>query len=995
MPNATLDPQDERERLSQAEENPRTPAELLERIPTMSPDDPRGVYDRPGNLPDKHAQRPKPGGASAGPKELSDAEGSPGKSFYNNGAGAAGDAVDPDSFYRPGGGDLRSGILMINKRRGLMGGGVVASIAGLVYLFTLLAGPSQFIQLSHVLQRNLAGNDHTANLRITRLFRFAKTGRVGETRVNAIGSHYFGKFNDQLRDVGIEFQTTSFDTMKSITFDTGKLQKNFPELKDMSEAEQRSWLANKFNLDEGQFVKVSGLNGGTKYAVNTRRIGVGATRALINSLPEALDSGAIETAMMTRAAKGFFNLPSLFSPLKRLSAGAENKAAAAADKAAYEKASEERLKNLTQSGATPEAVTAKEKIKSSLKDNEGKVTTVLVAQAGLCLVRSIADDAVTFNRGYIVAPAALQSADKVAIGEGIEAGGKDVSATQIGVESDNLFANTKDGTIWQAQALKATEGLPNITGPDLPTEYEQAFSGHTTADSIKKYVTLKIAGHDVSGIACSKAGLVVGGVAGIAVLFATPFTGGGSVAAYAALKAGEAAATGGIIYLLQKEVTPLVEDKAVVPDVLNGPLGGNLLAYGFREMSNIEARSAGGVAMEGTETSTLSPTAQAFLDEQYNSKSTLAKLFDYNDYRSLTGRIIENTSPSFTDNIAKMGTAMLHFGNIFSSINRLLSPNALADAQPYNWGFARYGIPDSIADNPKYDDPYANADAVAKLLDSSSGKKYIDRAKSCFGVNISKDASSNWQAVPYEGKEGDVNPSSSDYTDANCNDSGDNWQRLMLFVFDSRTMDSAACYLGDDSSCDNVDPASTSAAPSDSSVSSGTPSNDTGSYLNPLRDVKGLQINRIDQGVDYGGTGPVYAIGNGKVNTVSSSAGWPGGTFINYSLSDGPAAGKNIFVAEDCLPQVKQGQSVTSSTVLCIMTGGPDGIETGWAADPGAGTIAAAHDVYKGHPDGDATAYGKNFSDFMKSFGGPPGDITKSTSTKLLSSLPAGWPSWQ
>lgn len=40
-------------------------------------------------------------------------------------------------------------------------------------------------------------------------------------------------------------------------------------------------------------------------------------------------------------------------------------------------------------------------------------------------------------------------------------------------------------------------------------------------------------------------------------------------------------------------------------------------------------------------------------------------------------------------------------------------------------------------------------------------------------------------------------------------------------------------------------------------------------YVNPLRDVRGLQATRIDMGVDYSGSGPILAIGNAKVVTAS------------------------------------------------------------------------------------------------------------------------------
>src|SRR5215472_537378 len=93
-------------------------------------------------------------------------------------------------------------------------------------------------------------------------------------------------------------------------------------------------------------------------------------------------------------------------------------------------------------------------------------------------------------------------------------------------------------------------------------------------------------------------------------------------------------------------------------------------------------------------------------------------------------------------------------------------------------------------------------------------------------------------------------------------------------------------------------------------------------YANPLRGVQGLQLGRIDQGVDYFGQGgsPVYSIGAAKVLRVSDparpSTSWPGGGLIAYQLTSGPAKGTSVYVAEDIAPTVAVGQTVNKNTVI-------------------------------------------------------------------------------
>lgn len=182
-----------------------------------------------------------------------------------------------------------------------------------------------------------------------------------------------------------------------------------------------------------------------------------------------------------------------------------------------------------------------------------------------------------------------------------------------------------------------------------------------------------------------------------------------------------------------------------------------------------------------------------------------------------------------------------------------------------------------------------------------------------------------------------------------------------------------------------VAPPSPSPSPRPSQPSS--PPSSSGAYANPLRDITALTPERIDQGVDYAGFGPIYAIGAGVVvNTVGS--GWPGGTFIAYRLTDGPASGLVVFAAEDIEPQVQVGATVTSSTVIGHMYAGPDGIETGWANGSRLpDTMARTYGQFNGS---NSSAFGYNFSQLLQSVGAPGGIANGPPSGEL----PASWPRW-
>jgi murein DD-endopeptidase MepM/ murein hydrolase activator NlpD len=144
-------------------------------------------------------------------------------------------------------------------------------------------------------------------------------------------------------------------------------------------------------------------------------------------------------------------------------------------------------------------------------------------------------------------------------------------------------------------------------------------------------------------------------------------------------------------------------------------------------------------------------------------------------------------------------------------------------------------------------------------------------------------------------------------------------------------------------------------------------------YLNPLREVSGLDPERVDMGVDFAGAGPVYAIGAGVVTeAMADNGGWPGGGWITYQLTDGPAVGEVVYLAEDVTPTVHAGQKVTFGTVIGHMFNGSDGIETGWAMLDSASSESELPEA--GDIDGLGpfpTAIGMNFEYLLRVLGVP------------------------
>jgi murein DD-endopeptidase MepM/ murein hydrolase activator NlpD len=166
----------------------------------------------------------------------------------------------------------------------------------------------------------------------------------------------------------------------------------------------------------------------------------------------------------------------------------------------------------------------------------------------------------------------------------------------------------------------------------------------------------------------------------------------------------------------------------------------------------------------------------------------------------------------------------------------------------------------------------------------------------------------------------------------------------------------------------------------------------TAVYLNPLRKVSGLDVERIDMGADFGGSGPVYAIGDGVItNATGDSPGWPGGGWITYQLTDGPAKGLVVYLAEDVTPSVQVGQHVTPNTVIANMYNGGAGIETGWATSDSStaeSQLPAAGGISGNGPF--PTAVGKNFAELLNALGVPLSPFNGTAATYGV--VPAGYP---
>jgi murein DD-endopeptidase MepM/ murein hydrolase activator NlpD len=130
-------------------------------------------------------------------------------------------------------------------------------------------------------------------------------------------------------------------------------------------------------------------------------------------------------------------------------------------------------------------------------------------------------------------------------------------------------------------------------------------------------------------------------------------------------------------------------------------------------------------------------------------------------------------------------------------------------------------------------------------------------------------------------------------------------------------------------------------------------------YVSPFLNAA---TGRIDQGVDFTGTGPILAVGAARI-LQTGAPGWPEGGGVLYQLLEGPLAGQAIFVFEGVDATVKPGQTVKAGQQIATFRPGGS-IEMGFADTAG---VPLSHAEYS---EGLETVWGKRMAAFLVEIGG-------------------------
>lgn len=694
----------------------------------------------------------------------------------------------------------------VSRRQVATGGIIGALFGGSFWMLTQISGPLQLVQLSKILGKSFRPSIAVAEKRLPKLYKYLGARSVSESRLSLTGKLVYRSTLKKFITRGIYVDPSKFG-FAEFTVDIGKFA---PDLEKLPHHEKYAKLAERLGVDNSKLSPDLATYGETA-TLKGKSLTIKEGRSLWKAINAPLEEGKIKSAVTRRQFFKAHNTPTLFHPFRgRKLKLAENTFEYFRSK--YKSNKKARPKSKYVQKAKAAADTVREIANSKIGKIVGLVDIGVLA---FCALYNIAEQIPTINWGNVVVPSMEEALETIGAGNQILIGGPDVTFGEIGARIAS-FEDEEGHSIWGSKALNALAEGDAGAGEDLDHSYRQAFSPRTTTAMMKDWLGNKAASAVAGGIdiVCGPVGQVVSIAVGLVL---TVFTSGGWTGTKVVTEIGKTALMIGIIsFVTSKALDLLTTDPA---KAFSGPLGGGLLAYGVRAAENSNARMSGGVELGEAEEAVIWREINDQDREEFNSKGMFAKIFDLSDYKSMASTTIRALPTSPRGALASLAKISINPMKTLATVFGTFSGHTLAAEGTYNWGFPLYGIPSSLIEDSRLENPFENADRAAEIFESDKGESVIDRAKKCFGVSITN-SPNGWDVVT----EDDPNPAENEYVKANCDEYNNDlaWRRVMMFVYDTKLMMAWACHEGDDQSCQDIGLSGNAASGSGTSSGSGS-----------------------------------------------------------------------------------------------------------------------------------------------------------------------------
>lgn len=732
---------------------------------------------------------------------------------------------------------LRS-LFATRRRKIIAGGGVLGTIVGLYFGFSVLQGPLQFIHMAQLLHAtHLVSNEDAGDGRVFNTWRFVRSGfdpRV--TRVGYLGTKMAVNLENSMKPAGIKpIYEGPFKYNTGFEIDRSKNT----VFENMSDEEVKQYFRDK---GFGDVVEKDG----NQLKIRNKKLGLLKTWRLGKLSVQLADQKGLMTSVKFRSWARFGGLTlhpiryldrksnektvDLYKRLQRLWATRTENGAVGANAEAEkipitdDMSDEEKRNAIAQNeeaekraAAAKQALQEGEGVREAARNGDvdeqksrfaqfresthakligGTVGGATAFVGVYCMVKTLNDKSGEIKYAQVILPIARMAGTIASLG-GQAMAGKDIDLEQLGYYKQKL--DDAQGHSWvESPAIQAGLGQKQ-TGPDINPNVKEAFTDKKPFGDILDKVP-------IPDSVCGTAGTIILGAVStvLGVLTGSAF----SVAA---------GALTGIL------AGPFVMDKiaqwmsGTTADLnVAGPHLGTYGAYGTRVMANGDAQSAGGRVLSEAEELALWEEETFTAQAEFNSRGWAYKAFSPYDARSALSRFMDkNVSPSPDKNMAKISKALFNPIRSLAALPKVFSRETSAQtaqvATPYKYPFPKIGFSQKELIDEKTENPFTNAQNAVKAIEANRG--YIDKAQKCFVATIYEDTddrTGKWKVIhndPSIGKDDEKkdpaknNPYASEYKKLGCDEDSDAWRSIRMFIQDDQIALSHACYHGDEESC--------------------------------------------------------------------------------------------------------------------------------------------------------------------------------------------------
>jgi len=714
--------------------------------------------------------------------KTSDAENDEQGGLYN-------DAEDDDR----GGGRQKKKARLSGRKKGIIGGGIGLLIGGTIGIGSILQGPLALIHLSKVLAQTHFG--FSQDVGDSRIFKFARyiyaPDKPERLRMTILGNAYTNHLETRIKKAGYEINLTDdhLRTLGDVYIDTSQ-----GRYKNLDMTEIPDYVKKRYGVDVEMV-----YNHDThiaKYVIPGNDLKSFKQSRLIKDT--LVDAGYSKIGAAIRARFIKTRVGWTLRPIKLLDMWLLRKADNAYMKWKGDKQAEldgdtkpteirvdtkddgtdsEKSKTVDETNkhlkdiAGPDAPKNPEALRSRITKNpafrRGASATVVLGMG--CLVKGIADNVDKAKFINIAVPMMRLGGDYLSLGQQIMSGQIDME--QLGFFARDLFKTTNPLAI--ARAYQAATGN-ELTGPDVPEMAKITKEKNTIADLL-----------DIPGLntACNAISSAVGQVitTGIDILTGPVSAGAGF------------AISSTLVPRIVDWLVNVFSSGKIDLNLLNGADLVNVIFHGSKLLANESDKSAGGRELRPEETKQVNAYNKDQQLIENSSKSFFARYFDLSDPYSLSGFAVSHvpTQPS-----SMLASLFGYPSNAFSGVAKLFTGKVLAQSseEVYEYPFPTYGFSIDELSDSRFDNPFENGKYIQDWLDNNdTADALITKAKDCYAVNLSKTDGSLTSV------DGEIKP----YRDipASCASSDEMTLRLRFYILDTLTMESYACYEGEQSSC--------------------------------------------------------------------------------------------------------------------------------------------------------------------------------------------------